>query len=333
MVDYCGVKVLFLAKYAPVDLNSLIPSGIEDYIYAEYHHDIYRILSSSFEKVYSFTNVNQLIHNRPDIDYVFSLYNRMNFHNSEIFVSSVCEYYGIPYLGARPNIRAVAEDKNLAKICASHLGISTPEWCTSNVGERIPQLVFEGPYFVKPRYGASSLNIDEKSFCAEKKDVYERIEEYHRRGFDVIIEKYISGTSITVPIINNYGCPIVFPLVVEKSNSPYNIITYKQKRKIVSGLNRIVNTDDVLQKEIQYIALKLFHSVQPLDYTRIDFIIDENSNIPYFIEFNVCCNLGKQSAINISANSVGISHEKLINNITLSSMYRQHLINIPINKL
>ena len=35
MGDYCGVKVLFLAKYAPVDLNSLIPSGIEDYIYAE----------------------------------------------------------------------------------------------------------------------------------------------------------------------------------------------------------------------------------------------------------------------------------------------------------
>lgn len=95
----------------------------------------------------------------------------------------------------------------------------------------------------------------------------------------------------------------------------------------------MVNTDNLLQKEIQSIALELYKSIQPLDYTRIDFIIDENSEKPYFIEFNVCCNLGKHAAINISANSVGISHNQLIENITLSSMYRQHLIEIPINKL
>lgn len=331
-MDYRRIKVLFLAKYAPAELNSTIPSGIDDITYAEYHHDMHRILSSTFEKVYSFSDVNQLLHKRPDVDYVFSLYNRMNFRNSEIFVSSVCEYYGIPYLGATPNIRAVAEDKNLAKIYASHLGIPTSEWFTCDVGERVPQINFKGPYFVKPRYGASSLNIDEKSFCAEKEDVYAKVNEYHNQGIDVIVEKYVSGTSITVPIINNYGRPIVFPLVVETSDTPYNIITYKQKRKIISGLNRTINTDNALQNEIQSVALKLFQSIQPLDYTRIDFIIEEESKRPYFIEFNVCCNLGKHAAINMSANSIGISHEKLIKNIALSSMYRQHLIDTPINK-
>ena len=332
-MDYRRIKVLFLAKYAPANLNSKIPSEIEDVIYAEYHHDIHRIISSMFEEVYSFSDVNQLLHNKPDVDYVFSLYNRMNFRNSEIFVSSVCEYYGIPYLGATPNIRAVAEDKNLAKIFASHLGITTSEWCTCDVGKKIPKITFEGPYFVKPRYGASSLYIDEKSFCVTQNDVFEKTKDYHNHGIDVIIEKYISGTSITVPIINNYGSPIVLPFVVETSNTPHNIITYKQKRKIVNGLERMVNTDNLLQKEIQSIALELFKSIQPLDYTRIDFIIDDNTKIPYFIEFNVCCNLGKHAAINISANSIGISHNQLIENISLSSMYRQNLIEIPINKL
>ena len=333
MMDYRGIKVLFLAKYAPENLNSKIPSGIEDVIYAEYHHDIHQIISSMFEEVYSFSDVNQLLHNKLNVDYVFSLYNRMNFRNSELFVSSVCDYYGIPYLGATPNIRAVAEDKNLAKIYASHLGIATSEWCTCDVGKILPKIAFEGPYFVKPRYGASSLNIDERSYCVTKNDACERIKNYHNQGIDVIIEKYISGTSITVPIINNYGSPIVLPFVVETSNAPHNIITYKQKRRIVSGLERVVNTDILLQKEIQSIALKLFKSIQPLDYTRIDFIIDEKSGIPYFIEFNVCCNLGKHAAINMSANSVGMSHNQLIENIILSSMYRQQLIEIPINKL
>lgn len=39
----------------------------------------------------------------------------MPFRNSEIFISSVAEYYKIAYLGARPNIRALAEDKHLSK--------------------------------------------------------------------------------------------------------------------------------------------------------------------------------------------------------------------------
>lgn len=57
----------------------------------------------------------------------------------------------------------------------------------------------------------------------------------------------------------------------------------------------------------------------------MDFIIDK-SGIPYFIEFNVCCNLGKHAAINLSAQSIGISYENLICNIITSSMKRQHII-------
>lgn len=37
------IRILFLAKYAPDSINSPLPSGIEDTLYAEYHYDIYNI--------------------------------------------------------------------------------------------------------------------------------------------------------------------------------------------------------------------------------------------------------------------------------------------------
>ena len=57
----------------------------------------------------------------------------------------------------------------------------------------------------------------------------------------------------------------------------------------------------------------------------IDYIIDSNGE-PYFIEFNVCCNLGKHAAINMAAQNIGITYSELINNILYSSLYRQDLI-------
>ena len=69
----------------------------------------------------------------------------------------------------------------------------------------------------------------------------------------------------------------------------------------------------------------LFSTIQPLDYTRVDYIVD-SLGTPYFLEFNVCCNLGEHSTISQSAKTVGISYEELIGNIVYSSLYRNNLI-------
>ena len=320
------ITILFLAKYAPKTINSQLPAGIEDVLYAEYHYDIYSILHNEFRNIISTNNIENIIHEKPNVNYIFSLYNRLPFRNSEIFISSIAEYYNIPYLGARPNVRAIAEDKHLAKLQASHLGLETPRWITYNVNQEINSIPFDGPYFIKPRYGASSMNIDSTCFCKNLSEVKRKAKQFYYKNIDIIIEQYIKGTSITVPILNNFGNTKVLPFIIEQSNYNYNIITYKQKRKITGGLSRIVNADLQLQKNIDEISSVFFESIQPLDYTRIDYIIDPNG-IPYFIEFNVCCNLGQHAAINIAANSIGISYSELINNILYSSLYRQNLIN------
>lgn len=90
----------------------------------------------------------------------------MPFNNSEIFISSLLEYYSKPYLGAAPNIRAIAEDKQLAKLVAYYAGVKTANWLTYHVSVPIQKPSFKPPYFIKPRFGASSLGINETSICS-----------------------------------------------------------------------------------------------------------------------------------------------------------------------
>lgn len=318
-------KILYIAKYADVDKQIMDNNIIEDVVYAEYHKDFYNILKNNFENVITATTPDIIFKDHTEYDYVASLLNRMPFSNSEIFISSLLEYYSKPYLGAGPNIRATAEDKQLAKLVAYHAGIKTADWITYNISLPIQKPPFEPPYFVKPRFGASSLGVDETSVCFSWDEAKIQINSMFKLTNQVIVEQYIQGQAYTCPILSNFGDTLYLPPIRECSSLMGNVITYKQKRKIIGGLTREIVTDERIIKQLNDACSSIFKFIQPIDYTRMDFIIDKNGT-PYFIEFNVCCNLGKQAAINLSAQSIGISYENLICNIITSSMRKQNVI-------
>lgn len=295
-------------------------------LYTQYHQDIYNVLKNDFD-VTSGTCPDELIQNHEKYDYVFSLLNKMTFRNSEIFVSALCEYYKLPYLGAAPNIRAIAEDKHIAKLQAEKLHISTSPWIILNYNEKISLPPFDGPYFIKPRYGATSSDIDDSCICYTYEKLNEKIKIFQQKQIDVIIEKYIKGTTCTVGILNNFNNPYTLSVIQEKGKSDYGITTYNEKRKIEFGLNRTILHSKTADK-IKDITKNYFNSLKPIDYARFDYIIEESTNEIYFIEFNLCCNLGKASALSIGAGDLSIQYNQLIKNIIYSSMARQGLLDI-----
>lgn len=316
--------IAFIAQFAPPSGNTNpVEATFENGVYAKYHYDIYSILKSNFTDIVTGTNANFIIENHDKIDYIFTLLNRAPYRNSEVFISSLAEYYKIPYLGARPNIRALAEDKHLAKIMASFCGVSTPLWITADVGEKLQNTQpFIGPYFVKPRYGASSKYIDEESICQTWQDVQDRVTYLHVNDEDAIIEEFVDGIYYSSPVIFQNGTPCVLPPIREESTLKGNVVTYLQKRKVMDGLSRTVETSPEVIKKIVAASQTIAHYIKPIDYTRIDYIIRPNGELE-FLEFNVCCNLGVQSAFVMSAKSVGMSHSQLVMEILDESFRRQ----------
>lgn len=257
-----------------------------------------------------------------DIDYIFTLYNKADFRNSEIFASEFAEFLKIPYLGARPNIRALSEDKCFAKMLAEHLRIKTPEWCKFDCGQTIRRemINFNPPYFVKPRFGGSSKFISKSSIANSYEQLVEQIRYLYQNGNDVIVERYIKGKVYTVPIILNSKLePWVLSPIEEISD--YNVSTYLQKRHVEEGLLRRVSEDTEINNLLKRLVLKIYDFIAPIDYARFDFVVYNRT--PYFIEFNLGCNLGKKAAIALSASSLGISHDELIKSIVKNSIKRQ----------
>jgi D-alanine-D-alanine ligase len=291
--------MLFLAQFAPTDgvlLNE--PKNNEERFYCEtYHSKIIEVLNGMNIDFYSTSDVNHIMTNHNDYDLVWSLYNRLYFRNSEIFVQSLCEFYGLKYIGAAPNIRALVEDKSMAKQLAEHKNINTLDWIVASKRYMPPKFPpFNGTYFVKPRFGSASIGIDESCICNSWDAAISKSNEYFNNNTEVIIEKFCDGYCYGVPVLNSKNGEIIVgkPHYVS-TNKPGNLMTYQQKRRTEGGLSVEFSDDDRLNNTLEYLSKKYFIEMQPCDYARIDFMVDKENGIPYFLEVNALMNLGINS--------------------------------------
>ncbi len=316
-------KVLFLADYAPTleEVENGVP--FSENVNAQYHFDLYMTLKNCNLEVIAIREFEDLINYPDDYDFIFSVKNQGYFRNTEVFISAYAEYKNKPYIGARPNVRAIAEDKQLAKLLAFKLGIPTAEWMVYNTGTILTEPNFKGPYFVKPRFGANSKHIDESNICESWIVAKNKIKELHQDNIDVILEKQIIGIYNTCPTLGNFGKTKVLNVISQRSTNRDNVVDNAQKLKIKTGLTREVNTNPLLQKQLEFYCNEMLSLISPFDYVRFDFITDNVTGISYFLEMNICCSLGKHSSFAQSAESMGIDYDTLIRNIFYSSTYRQ----------
>jgi len=315
------LRILFLAPYAPdaPDYGKCEYDG--DGGYADYYYNILQTLKCLGFVVDSSSKPYTIAHSSGISDYVFSLYNRMPMHNSEVFISAYCEYLCIPYLGAAPNVRCLAEDKYLSKLAAAMLGIPTPNGkaYTRNHHAILPP-EFAGPYFIKDRFGAGSEGIDENCLQDTWEGAKGIIYAYWEEGKDVLVEQFVDGIDITASILGDEA-PLFLGLIHPKSDKKHSILTEDLKlydhlgyETFDAGNHRAVFESD---------ARAIWESFGPIDYFRMDYRYDPRTGARWFIEFNVCCYLGRGGAIALSGYEQGFEYEKILNHIVGYSLQRQ----------
>lgn len=289
-------KILFLAQFAPTNGKKVIPLSSEEKFYAEtYHLPICDILEKYGYDYVTSSDVKELIQNYAQYDLVWSVYNRLGFRNCEVFVQSICEYYNLPYIGASPNVRALVEDKSMSKQLAEHLQIPTAKWVVASSKYPLSAVApFNGPYFVKPRFGSASIGIDESCLCETWQHTIEKANSFLQNDIEVIVEEYINGIYYGVPILNNTEIPLIAVPHFQTSDKIGNIITNSQKRFTEGGMKRFICQNEGLNKILKYYSNMYFMQMQPCDYARIDYIVEKDTGIPYFLEVNTLMNLGQK---------------------------------------
>ncbi len=318
------LRILYLANYAPLNSPEATGEQGESVRYTQYHKEMFALLEGLGFDVTPSRSVEALLNSPSSYDYVFSLLNRAPYRGSEILVSALCEYFRLPYLGARPHVRAVAEDKYISKLIAKQLGFDVPAGRVYRATDlKLSAPSFRGPYIAKPRCGASSKHITEGCIQDLWKDLVLEVRRLLELRDDVLVEEWIPGINISLPVIG--GMPLLI-LQPYQLNSPKKgqLVTYSQKRGLEKSLKRIPFEDKAIYDEISRSALRLYSELKPLDYFRLDFRITGSSK-PVFLEFNVCCNIGPQSGFYACARRQGLSHREMLIRILSHSFKRQEI--------
>jgi D-alanine-D-alanine ligase len=317
------LRIMFIAKHAKW-AGGLHP---EDGNHALYHVEVREILEGLGLKLTLEDNY-QALFERPQVDFLFPLLNRGGFLNSEMMLPLLCKRLGLPYLGASPILRGLADDKHLSKMAAAARGIATAPWTIYREGAPVSQdrCPAGERLVIKPNASSASWGVQDARDWA---GVEAAVASIHAEGHDAIVEPFLNGSDVEVPVITVDGAPVVMPMMLFEQADPTHLRTYYEKRDLVEREHkyRLVDFDaGEWVPKIAAMTLNLAEEFRPFDYGRFEFRLDLETGTCNFLEVNLQANLWSEKVFGRSAARAGLSQAQLIETILYEGLRRHGLL-------
>jgi D-alanine-D-alanine ligase len=316
------LRILFIAKHALWE-GGLHP---EDGNHAVYHVEIRTILEELGLNLVLANNFDVLFE-RPNADFVFPLLNRAGFLNSEMLCPLLCTRLGLPFIGASPILRGLSDDKHLAKRAAEAADVPTAPWAVYRRGAPVMEAACPPAerWVIKPNASSASWGVRDASDWA---GVRSAIGELHEEGHDVIVEPFLDGSDVEVPVIT-IGDPVILPMMIFRQADPAHLRTYYEKRDLVDRSAKYsldAFADAVVAEKIAGYTRRLWAEYRPFDYGRFEFRVNEHTGEVTFLEVNLNCNLWSEKVFGRAAKLAGLTHAQLIETILADSLRRWGLM-------
>ncbi len=235
-------------------------------------------------------------------------------------MQAVLETLGIPYTGSGPLSSIRCMDKDYAKRAIRAAGIPTPPFRTflrkamHEMGAAAALDVaaeFLGyPLAVKPAREGSSFGL---SRVEEPEALLEAV--YEAFGYDgkIILERWVSGTEIAVPILEPPDeAPKVLGLVEVRPRDG----TYNFEAKYTPGMTDFAIPAEIPAEAAARIAETALTTYQTLGcsgFARVDTIFE--SDTPWILDVKTIPGFTETSTFPLAAEAAGISFEKLVETI------------------
>lgn len=220
------------------------------------------------------------------------------------FIQNALELENAKYVGSNSDVSALCFDKWDTVQQAAHILFPKSELVShENVAES--ELVLK-PYVIKPRSEGSSVDTfivkNPEEFDLE--DLKPIFAKYHD---ELLIEEYISGTEITVGILDEMPLPVVEIIPPAGQDFDYTNKYNGATQELCPPKHVSIR----LQQQAQQIALNLHQTMGCRHFSRTDMIIDESKKI-YTLEINTLPGMTKQSLLPLAAAQAGYGLPKLV---------------------
>jgi D-alanine-D-alanine ligase len=233
------------------------------------------------------------------------------------------ENIGLKYTGCGVEASMIGMNKYLTKLLLQYNGIPTPEFkildfTKEEIDINKKELIFirekklSFPLVVKPAREGSTIGT---SIVADYKSLVSAIKNARKYDNLVLIEKYIKGKEITVPILESETLPLIE--IVPKLNKFYD---YKSKYQS-GGSEHLIppRIDKISYDKIKETAIKTAKIIGCEILCRVDVIFDENKKVPYVLEVNTIPGMTETSLLPEAAKYKGITFPELVRKIVFAS--------------
>ncbi len=272
------------------------------------------LLRSGFTNVvlYNLTkdNMKGILEARPDIVFL-GLHGK---GGEDGCIQGMLELAGIPYTGPGVCASAICMNKIMTKRVLDNAGLPTAKFVTFSKDEcndlnKVEAQLIEKiglPMVLKSPSQGSSIGV---VIVHKQKEIKPAIEEIFQYGKYLLVEQFVSGTEITLPILGNEELTVL-PIIEITSEREF----YDFKSKYTPGLcHHIIPAciDKKSEKEAIEIGKKAYKVLECSGIARIDFIVDKVKG-PVIIEVNTLPGMTDMSLVPDAARYTGISYEKLV---------------------
>ena len=239
-------------------------------------------------------------------------------------VVSYLELLRLSYTGCNPRGLILARDKALSKKLLAYHRVPVPEFTVVRRGRKpVLSKRLQFPLIVKSLFFEASAGISQASVVENVEQLQKRVAFIHEHlGTAAIVEQFIDGRELYVGILGNERLEVLPVWEMSFAQMPDNrwrIATERVKWSTqYQKRHGIMTNAAVLEPEmahrIQRIARRAYTALDLNGYARIDIRLDEAGR-PYVLEANPNPNLAYGEDFAESAETHGISYEKLLDRI------------------
>lgn len=254
-----------------------------------------------------------------EVDLIFNKTEGFRSRNREGLIPAICEIFTIPFTGTDSYGFSLSLNKYHTKLIANDMNILTPKFCLikrNSDYNKISDLTF--PIIIKPNNEGSSMGC-EVFYENDDKLKYSINKLLIKYQQPVLVEEYISGIDISVPILGT-GDSARCLGIVEFSNldGTYPEIASTKFKYIDNYKTSVLHRESHIENDIYEYSLAIYNALGCKDYGRIDFRL--NGHVPYFLEINPLPTLCKNGAFDICAKNIGLNMVDIIESIVNSAM-------------
>jgi D-alanine-D-alanine ligase len=228
-------------------------------------------------------------------------------------IQALLDLLGIPYTGSGVRASSICMDKAVTKIIFERNAVRTPKWAHlqgASVDPDFAKAAVTGlggwPMVVKPVDQGSTIGI---SIVRRSTGLAGAIRLAQRYSPGVILERYVEGRELSVPVLGNE----VLPIVEIRPKTGF----YDYKRKYTKGMTDYdcpARIDDAARAKISSGALTAYKALGCEGFGRVDLRLGQDG-IPYFLEVNTIPGMTETSLVPMGAKARGISFPDLCDRI------------------